>query len=119
MKIRPWLEGGGLAMLYLLPLIALFLAPSQDDLYHQVMPVTSLTRGALIDLLLLGFLFGLWLAWLNRMTSQSMQRLLWVPILFLTTWVTERGVAEYFRTVSIGIHVPGWASRLPWMVLAV
>ena len=117
MKTRPWLAGGGLAMLYLLPLIAIFLAPTQDALYHQVMPVTSLTRGALIDLLLLGFLLGLWLAWLNGTTSRLLQRLLWIPILFLTAWVTERGIAEYFNTVSVGIHLPAWASKLPWMIL--
>ena len=58
MKTQPWLEGGGLAMLYLLPLIAIFLAPEQNGFYHQVMPVTSLTRGALIDLLVVGFFFG-------------------------------------------------------------
>jgi Sulfatase len=117
MKTRPWLAGGGLAMLYLLPLIAIFLAPTQDALYHQVMPVTSLTRGALIDLLLLGFLLGLWLAWLNGIASRLLQRLLWIPILFLTAWVTERGIAEYFNTVSVGIHLPAWASKLPWMIL--
>ena len=55
MKTQPWLEGGGLAMLYLLPLIAIFLAPEQNGFYHQIMPVTSLTRGALIDLLVVGF----------------------------------------------------------------
>ena len=104
-------------MFYLLPLIAIFLAPTQDALYHQVMPVTSLIRGALIDLLLLGFLLGLWLAWLNGTTSRLLQRLLWIPILFLTAWVTERGIAEYFNTVSVGIHLPAWASKLPWMIL--
>jgi hypothetical protein len=118
MKFRSWLEGAGLAMLYLLPLIAIFLAPTQDGLYHQLMPITPLTRGALIDLLLLGLLLGLWLAWLNRAKSSLTRRLLWIPILFLTAWVTERGVAEYFHTVNFGISVPAWASHVPWMVLA-
>jgi sulfatase-like protein len=118
MKTRPWLEGGGLAMLYLLPLIAIFLSPGHGGLYHQVLPITSLTRGGLIDLLLLGFLLGLWLAWLGGTTSRLMQQLLWIPILFLTAWVTERGIAEYFHTVSVGIQVPAWASNVPWMVPA-
>lgn len=117
-KIRPWLEGGGLAMLFLLPLIAIFLAPSQDGFYHQVMPITSLTRGALLDLLLLGSLLGAGLAWLNGLGSRLVQRLLWIPVLFVTAWLVERGIAEYIRTVKIGTPVPNWAQHLPWIVLA-
>ena len=85
-----------MAILYLLPLIAIFLTPTQDGLYHQVMPVTSLTRGALIDLLLLGFLLGLGFVWLNHLTSRLLQRLAWIPLLFLTAELVERGVAGDF-----------------------
>jgi hypothetical protein len=118
MKIQPWLQGTGLAMLYLLPLIAIFFAPAQIDFYHQVMPITSLTRAALLDLLLLGLLFGGGLVWLNAVTSRLMQRLLWIPVLFVTAWITERGAAEFVPTVGTGVHLPGWAMHLPWMVLA-
>jgi Sulfatase len=117
MTTRPWLQGGGLAMFYLLPLIALFLDPGQDGFYHQVMPVTSLTRAALIDLLLLGFLVGLGFAWLKHLKPPLLQRLLWIPVLFVTAWLVERGVAEYFRTGSTSIHLPSWASQLPWLAL--
>jgi hypothetical protein len=118
MKTRSWLQGGGLAMLYLLPLIAMFLAPTQYDLYHQVMPITSLTRGALLDLLLLGFLLGLGLVWLHHLKSRPLQRWMWIPVLFVTAWLTERGVAQYFRSLGTGLPVPGWASYLPWIALA-
>ncbi len=118
MKSRPWLEGGGLAMLYLLPLIAIFLAPGQDGFYHQVMPVTSLTRGALMDLVLLGLLLGVGLLWISGLKSRLAQRLLWVPVLFLTAWATERGIAEFFRNVSVGFFLPAWANYLPWILLA-
>jgi hypothetical protein len=105
-------------MLYLLPLIAIFLAPSQDGLYHQVMPVTSLTRGALLDLLLLGLLVGAALAWLNTVRSPLLRRLLWIPILFVTTWCAERGIAEYLRNLVTGMRPPDWAAHFPWFVLA-
>jgi hypothetical protein len=118
MKARPWLQGGGVAILYLLPLIAIFLTPTQDGLYHQVMPVTSLTRGALIDLLLLGFLLGLGFVWLNHLTSRLLQRLAWIPLLFLTAELVERGVAECLRALSTSIQLPHWAEYLPWIVLA-
>ena len=117
-KVQPWLEGAGLAMLYLLPLIAIFLAPGQNGFYHQVMPITSLTRGVVLDLLLMGFVLGAGLLWLSRMSSSAMRRWLWLPVLFLTAWVAERGVAEFFRNVSVGFALPGWAPRLPWIVLA-
>ena len=117
LKIRPWLQGAGLAMLYLLPLFAIFLAPTQDGFYHQVMPITSLTRGALLDLLLMGLLLGAGLAWLNTLRS-PVRRLLWIPMLFATTWVAERGVAEFIRNVSVGTQLPGWAPHVPWIVLA-
>ncbi len=117
-KTRPWLQGAGLAMLYLLPLIAIFLTPTQDGLYHQAMPITSLTRGALLDLLALGLLVGAGLAWLNTVTSSLLRRLLWIPILFVTAWCAERGVAEYMRNLAIGRRPPDWAAHIPWFVLA-
>jgi hypothetical protein len=120
MKTQPWLEGGGLAMLYLLPLIAIFLAPEQNGFYHQVMPVTSLTRGAFIDLLLVGFVFGAGLAWLSVVKSRLLQRLFWIPVLFLAAWATERGLTEFFRNISVdfALFSPGWMRYLPWIVLA-
>jgi Sulfatase len=117
MKIRPWLEGGGLAMLYLLPLIAIFLSPTQAGFYHQVMPITSLTRGTLIDLLLLGFLLGAGFTCLNRLKSRLLRRLLWIPVLFMTAWIVERSLAEFLNDLDIGVHLPGWARHAPWMVL--
>ncbi|MFL6428869.1 MAG: sulfatase-like hydrolase/transferase [Acidobacteriaceae bacterium] len=117
-KIRPWLQGVGLAMLYLLPLIAIFLAPDQNDLYHQIFPVISLTRGALLDLVFLGFLLGVALAWLNTVTSPVLRRWLWIPILFATAWCGERGIAEFLRNIEAGVRLPGWSAHLPWVVLA-
>ena len=70
-KTRVWLQGAGLAMLYLLPLIADFLSSSQDGFYHQVMPVTSLTRGVLLDLVLLALVLGAGFAWLRRHTVEA------------------------------------------------
>lgn len=102
-------------MLYLLPLIAIFLAPGQNGFYHQVMPITSLTRGVLIDLLFMGLLLGAGLLWLAHLPSVP-RRWLWLPVLFVTAWVAERGVAEFFRNVSVAL--PGWAPRLPWIILA-
>jgi hypothetical protein len=117
-KTRFWLQGGGLAMLYLLPLIAEFLSPSQDDFYHQVMPITSLTRGVMLDLLLLALVLGGGFAWLRRMQSMFLRRVLWLSALFATTFVTERGLVDVLHNLSNGFALPAWAAQLPWIVLA-
>lgn len=117
MKFRPWLQGAGLALLYLLPLLSLYLAPGADAFYHQVMPITSLTRAALLDLLFLTLLLGAGLAWLNRRQSSLLRRLLWFPLIFITAIVTEHGIAMFFRNVSVGFQLPLWVGATPWFVL--
>jgi hypothetical protein len=117
-KTRLWLQGGGLAMLYLLPLIADFLSPSQNGFYHQVMPITSLTRGVVLDLLLLALVVAGGFAWLRRIQSVFLRRVLWLFALFVTAFVTERGLVDVLHNVSIGFTLPAWAAQLPWIVLA-
>jgi hypothetical protein len=117
-KTRLWLQGGGLAMLYLLPLIAYFLSPSQNLFYHQVMPITSLTRGVVLDLLLMALVLGAGFAWLRRIQSLFLRRVLWLSALFVTAFVTERGLVDVLQNVSIGFNLPTWAEQFPWIVLA-
>jgi hypothetical protein len=119
MRFRPWLEGAGLGLLYLLPLFAIFLAPGQDGFYHQVMPVTSLTRAALLDLILLALILGTLFIGLGRIKSSRLQGLLWLPVLFITALLMERGVAEFFRNVDTGLVFPSWMAHTPWILLAV
>ncbi len=118
-KTRLCLQGGGLAMLYLLPLIADFLSPSQNSFYHQVMPITSLTRGVVLDLLLLTLVLGAGFAWLRRIQSMFLRRVLWLFALFVTAFVTERGLVDVLHNVSVGFSLPAWAQQFPWIVLAV
>jgi hypothetical protein len=105
-------------MLYLLPLIAKFLSSSQDGFYHQVMPITSLTRGVLLDLVLLAFVIGAGFAWLRGIQSTLLRRVLWLSALFAITWVAERGLVELLHSLSAGLNLPAWAEQLPWIVLA-
>jgi hypothetical protein len=116
-KFRPWLQGAGLAMLYLLPLLALDLAPGQNTFYHQVMPVTSLTRGALLDLVLLTLSLGAGFAWLHGKRSRLFWRLLWLPLIFGSALVFERSVAVFLSNFSLGFQLPPWAVHIPWLVL--
>ncbi|MGA9720729.1 MAG: sulfatase-like hydrolase/transferase, partial [Acidobacteriaceae bacterium] len=84
--------------------------------YHQVMPVTSLTRGALLDLLLLAVVFGAGFAWLRHIDSILLRRVLWLVAMFVTCFATERGLMELLRNLSIGF-LPVWAEHLPWIVV--
>lgn len=118
-KTHFWLQGAGLAMLYLLPLIASFLSSSQDGFYHQVMPITSLTRGVLLDLLLLSVLLGAGIAWLEGMRSDLLRQCLWLLVLFVIAWVAERGAVAFLHNISNTIYLPEWLSHVPWIMLAI
>jgi hypothetical protein len=115
-KTRVWLQGAGLAMLYLLPLIATFVSSSQNGFYHQVMPVTSLTRGVLLDLLLMTLVLGAVFVWMGSLKPKLAWRLLWLSALLVTAFLTERGLAGLLGNISVS--VPPWLRHAPWMVLA-
>ena len=86
MKTRPWLQGGGVAMLYLLPPLAEFLSPARRNFYHQLLPVTTLTRGLLIDVLVLGLLGGIAFTLLDR-AGPRLKQILWLAVFFATAWM--------------------------------
>src|ERR1044072_796319 len=93
MKIRPWLQGAGLAMLYLLPPLGQFLSPARRNLYHLLLPATTLTRGLLIDLLGLGLLCGVAFLLLER-AAPRLKHLLWLPVFFVAAWIFTRDMAD-------------------------
>lgn len=47
--MRCWIEGAGAGILVVLPLLWLHLSPSRATLYHQLLPMTPVYRGVLID----------------------------------------------------------------------
>jgi hypothetical protein len=118
MKIRPWLAGGGLAMLYLLPPLAEFLSPARRQFYHQLLPVTMLTRGMLIDLLLLGVLGGIAFTLLDR-AAPRIKRLLWLPVFFTTAWIVARDISTTMRDPFLRGHLLRLAPYAPGVALAV
>jgi hypothetical protein len=117
-KIRPWLEGGGLAMFYLLPPLAEFLSPARRQFYHQLLPVTMLTRGMLIDLLLLGILGGIAFLLLDR-TAPRLKRILWLPVFFATAWIAARDISTTMRDPMLRGHLLQLAPYAPGVALAV
>jgi hypothetical protein len=70
MKLRPWLEGAGLALLYLGPHVALILGPGSHVVYHQLLPMTTELRGLMLDLIVLTVLCGAAFRWLQRDTTR-------------------------------------------------
>jgi hypothetical protein len=116
MKIRPWLQGGGLAMLYLLPPLGELLSPARRNLYHQLMPVTTLTRGVLIDLLSLGLLCGAGFVLLNRAAPRARQ-ILWLPVFPITAWIAGRDIASWMSDIARG-NLLSWLHYLPALSLA-
>ena len=114
MKTRPWLQGGGLAMLYLLPPLAALLSPARRNLYHQLMPVTTLTRGVLIDLLALGLLCGAGFTLLNRAAPRTRQ-ILWLPVFPATAWIASRDIP--WMSNSASEYLMPWLRYLPGLGL--
>jgi hypothetical protein len=118
MKTRPWLQGGGLAMLYLLPPIGVFLSPARINLYHQLLPVTTLTRGLLIDLLLLGLLGGIAFTLLDRATPR-LKQILWLPVFFVTAWIVGRDISTSVSNSILRGHLLRTTPYVPALVLTV
>ena len=116
MKTRPWLEGSGLAMLYLLPPLGQFLSPDRRIFYHQILPVTTLTRGILIDLLLLGLLGGIGFTLLDRATPR-LRQILWLPVFFALAWIAARDISTTISNPMTRGHLLRFAPYIPGVVL--
>ncbi|MGB9417543.1 MAG: hypothetical protein WCB58_14605, partial [Acidobacteriaceae bacterium] len=118
MKIRPWLQGGGLAMLYLLPPLAEFLSPARRNFYHQLLPITTLTRGLLIDVLLLGALAGIGFLLLDR-AAPRLKQVLWLPVFFVAFWIAARNISNAVTDPMLRVHLLKLTPYFPWAALAV
>jgi Sulfatase len=118
MKIRPWLQGGGLAMLYLLPPLGQFLSPDRRVFYHQLLPATTLTRGMLIDLLALGLLGGIGFLLLDRATPRRRQ-ILWLPVFCALAWIVTRDISITMDNPTVRSHLMQLAHYMPGAVLVV
>ncbi|HEY1579142.1 MAG TPA: sulfatase-like hydrolase/transferase [Terracidiphilus sp.] len=116
MKIRPWLQGGGLAMLYLLPPLGQFLSPDRRNFYHQLLPVTTLTRGILIDLLVFAFVGGLGFTLLDRATPR-LKQILWLLIFFVSAWIAARDISSTFTNPMVRGQLLRFVPYVPGVVL--
>jgi hypothetical protein len=117
MKTRPWLQGGGLAMLYLLPPLAEFLSPARRQFYHQLLPVTTLTRGILIDLVVLGLLAGIGFALLDR-AAPWIKPFLWLPVFFAAAWMVARDTSTTMSDPILRGHLLRMTPYIPGAALA-
>lgn len=121
MKWRPWLEGAGLALLYLLPLVALMLSPTRRSTYHQLLPPTTLMRGMLLDLIVLSLASGVCFLLLKR-SSGRRRELLGLPLFLILGWLIGRDVDFSFREPgfreTLGFLLP-YLHYFPFVFLAV
>jgi hypothetical protein len=103
-------------MLYLLPPLAEFLSPARRNFYHQLLPVTTLTRGLLIDLLVLGLLGGLAFALLDRATPR-LKQILWLPVFFATAWIVARDISTSMSNRMLRGHLLQALPYIPALIL--
>ncbi|HEX6770804.1 MAG TPA: sulfatase-like hydrolase/transferase [Acidobacteriaceae bacterium] len=116
--IRPWLQGGGLAMLYLLPPLGQFLSPARRNLYHQLLPATTLTRGLLIDLLALGLVCSIAFLLLDR-AALRLKQFLWLPVFFAAAWIVTRDIADSISDPMLHGRMLRLTPYVPCVVLVV
>lgn len=122
-----WLEGAGAAILLTLPLLWLHLAPLHTDLYHRLLPMNTVYRGALLDLVAAILLCTLLMAILHRRDpdANNLGWLLVVAVLLMRTALCL-GNAEllsrkispnrvFFASALAGLLL--WLLRRSWYAL--
>jgi hypothetical protein len=103
-------------MLYMLLPVAEYLAPTRRTIYHQLLPITTLTRGALIDLLFLGVLAGIGFVVIDHVAPRYRQ-LLWLPVLVVTSWVVARDISVSMGGIMARMHMLQLTPYVPLAVL--
>jgi hypothetical protein len=90
-KAKPFLQGAGLATLYIAPFAGGFLTPTLGDAYHRVHPLTSIYRAILIAIVLLWLVGSLGFLLLERL-PERWRRMLWLIPLILLPKLFFRGM---------------------------
>ena len=87
-----------------LPPLAEFLSPARRNFYHQLLPITTLTRGLLIDVLLLGALAGIGFLLLDR-AAPRLKQVLWLPVFFVAFWIAARNISNAVTDPMLRVHL--------------
>jgi sulfatase-like protein len=102
-KARPFLQGAGLAALYMAPFAADFLTPSLGYAYHRLYPLTPIFRAILFLTLLLWLVGGLAFVALERL-SPRWSRFFWFFPIVLFPWLVfhfAAGVLNNLPSIAI------------------
>jgi hypothetical protein len=110
-KLRPWLEGVGLTLLYLVPFAAVMLSPSRRSIYHQLLPATTLMRALLLDLVVLSAVCGAYFLLLNRRAGRT-RDIMWLAVFSVTGWLIGRDIEFATREPRLK---PIFAPVLPYL----
>lgn len=92
MKARPFLQGAGLAVLYITPYAADFLTASLGNGYHRLYPISGIYRAILIAILLLWAMGAIGFLLLEK-APLLWKRVLWLIPTVLLPWLLLRGLA--------------------------
>ena len=108
MKAKPFLEGAGLATLYIAPFAADFLTPTLGDAYRRLHPLTTIYRA--IFLMAIGLWIGSGIAfWVLERLPERWKRILWLIPLALLPWLFLRSivaaVTDWPRIAILVLHI--------------
>lgn len=108
MKAKPFLQGAGLASLYIAPFAADFLTPTIGDAYRRLHPLTTIYRA--VFLLAIGLWIGSGIAfWALERLPERWKRIFWLIPLVILPWLVLRDVVAAFtdwpRTAILFLHI--------------
>ena len=117
MTARRVLEAAGVGMLFVLPFVWTQLSPGYKELYHHLLPLTSVAGGLLLDLLAISLLSLAAFAVIDRMRSRQ-QAIAWLMVCAVLSGLATRGLILLLD--SFAVPLPAYALRLTiWVPLAV
>ena len=94
MKVKYLLEGWGIAILVLLSYIWPQVSPNHVAIYLSVLPVTSITSGMLIDVVVLAAMSTLVIALASRGDGDTNGRYVWVALMFVAISAAVSSIAK-------------------------
>jgi hypothetical protein len=105
MTARRLLEAAGIAIVFSAPFVFVQLAPGNHDLYHRLLPVTSVDRGLLLDLGV-AFLLSAAMLWALDRARPRLKALGWLAASVGLSWMLTRDVVLLVPDLKLPVPVP-------------
>jgi hypothetical protein len=114
---RRLLEAAGVGMVFVLPYVWVQLSPGYKDLYHRLLPVTSVSGGLLLDLLAISGLSLAAFAAIDRARPRN-RAIAWVMVCVVLSWMLARDAILLLEIFGVPLRL-SYLSFTLWAPLVV